>query len=187
MHRFSGVLGWVAVTAAAFGISMAAVTLVGSSIGDPVADPLSAGQVRRQLELTQRTATPSASPTATPTTGPTGPTTTTSADPSRSPTRSATAGGPPRLLSSGGGTVIASCADGLVTLESWILADGFRADHWDRAPATTAKVEFESEHDRYKLEITCRSGVPTLQTEHDDRGSNSGPGGGDDSGGSGPR
>ena len=183
MHRFSGVLGWVAVTAAAFGISMAAVTLVGSSIGDPVADPLSAGQVRRQLELTQRTATPSASPTATPTTGPTGPTTTTSADPSRS----ATAGGPPRLLSSGGGTVIASCADGLVTLESWILADGFRADHWDRAPATTAKVEFESEHDRYKLEITCRSGVPTLQTEHDDRGSNSGPGGGDDSGGSGPR
>ena len=178
MHRFSGLLGWLAVTAAAFGISMAAVTLVGSSIGDPVANPLSAEQVRRQLEL----ASPSASPTATPTSEPTGPTTTTSPG---TPAASGTGDGQRLLLSSGGGTVIASCAGGLVTLESWSPANGFGADHVDRGPATTAEVEFESDHDRYKLEITCRSGVPTPHTEHDTRDSNSGPGGGDDGGGSG--
>ncbi|MGH8837333.1 MAG: hypothetical protein ACRDWG_20430 [Actinomycetes bacterium] len=184
MHRYSGLLGWVAVTAAAFGISMAAVTLVGSSIGDPVVNPMSAEQVRRQL------ASGTVAPNATPTSAPTGPTTTTSPDPSRTPTHSESADGQPRVLGSDGGTVIATCAGGLVTLESWSPAIGFRVEHWDRGPATTAEVEFESNDDRYKLEISCRSGVPTVHTEHDDRGSNSGPDGGDDGGdgggGSGP-
>jgi hypothetical protein len=182
MHRFSGLLGWVAVTAAAFGISMAAVTLVGSSIGDPVASPLSAEQVRRQLELASQTAGPTGSRTATPTSEPAGPTTTTSPDSSPS----GSADGQRRVFGSGGGTVIARCTDGLVTLQSWIPANDFWTEHVDRGPATTAEVEFESDHDRYKLEITCRSGIPTVHTEHDDRGSNSGPGDGDGSGDSGP-
>src|SRR5262245_30848215 len=110
MRRFSGLLGWVAVTAAAFGISMAAVTLVGSSIGDPVASPLSADQVRRQLEQTGGT----------------------SPEPSGSPSASkTTAAGQRKLLSSGGGTVIARCAGGVVSLESWSPANGFRTNHVD--------------------------------------------------------
>lgn len=184
MHRFSGLLGWVTVTAAAFGISMAAVTLVGSSIGDPVANPLSAQQVRRQLAQASATASPSdllsTEPTG-PTTGPTG-------GMSREPTGSSDPSqtvGQRKVLSSIGGTVIARCSGGLVRLESWSPANGFRTNHVDSGPDSTAEIEFESEHDRYKLEISCRSGVPTAQIEHDDRGGNSGPGGGD-GGGSGP-
>jgi len=181
MRRFSGVLGWVAVTAAAFGISMAAVTLVGSSIGDPVANPLSAEQVRRQLAVA------TASPTATPTTTPTGPTTGTPGKPSGSPTSDHTVPtGRRTVLASGGGTVTASCTGGLVRLEFWSLANGFRTTHVDRGPDRSAEIEFESEHDRYKLEISCVAGVPTAQIEHDLRDGNSGPGGGAGRGGSGP-
>ncbi|HKA68027.1 MAG TPA: hypothetical protein VKG85_02795 [Actinomycetes bacterium] len=182
MHRFSGLLGWVAVTAAAFGISMAAVTLVGSSIGDPVANPLSAEQVRRQLELAGATASPSDSSTTEPTGPATGPTTGTR-KPTDGPSQPA-ADGQRKLLSSAGGTVIARCTGGLVKLESWSPANGFRTNHVDSGPDTTAEIEFESEHDRYKLEISCRSGVPTAQIEHDERDGNSGSGGGDS--GSGP-
>lgn len=185
MHRFSGLLGWLAVTAAASGISLAAVTLVGASIGDPVAEPLSAEQVRRQLELAGGTG----GPTGTPTSGPTSaPATGSPTAPTGTVTPTATTGSEPgqrRVFDTDGGSVAASCTDGLVWLEWWSPASGFSADHVDRGPATEAELEFESDDDRYRLELSCRSGRPVLQTEHDDRGDNSGPGGGD-GGGSGP-
>jgi len=176
VHRFTGLLGWLAVTIAASGISLTAVTLVGSSIGDPVAEPLSIEQVEARLAQ----AGGSASPTSRPTSDPTA-----TASPSQAP-----APGSPRVLQSEGGSVVARCTDGKVWLQSWSPANGFEADDVERGPASNAGLEFKSDDDEYRLRITCQSGRPTADVTHDDRGGNRGPGGGgdddDDGGGGGP-
>ncbi|MCI0687046.1 MAG: hypothetical protein L0Y54_07405 [Sporichthyaceae bacterium] len=179
MPRISGVFGWLAVTLAASVISLGAVTLVGSSIGDQTSDPLSAAEVQRHLELTATgSATPSGGPTATssPSESPTG-----------TPDPTGSAAGPSELLSETGGSVVAYCTGGLAVLESWSPDDGFRVHDEQRGPARTASVEFRSDDDdRYTFLVSCQSSQPTLDVEHEERDDNSGPGGGDDDDNSGP-
>jgi hypothetical protein len=175
VHRFTGLLGWLGVTIAASGISLTAVTLVGSSIGDPVAEPLSTEQVQARLAQ----AGGSASPTSRSTSDPTA-----TASPSQTPAPDSTG-----VLESEGGSVVARCTDGKVWLQSWSPADGFEADVDERGPGSNAVLEFKSDDDEYRMRITCQSGRPTADVTHDDRGGNRGPGGGgddDDDGGGGP-
>ncbi|MQA85639.1 MAG: hypothetical protein GEV03_13680 [Streptosporangiales bacterium] len=69
----------------------------------------------------------------------------------------------------GGGTVVASCADGRVTIRSWTPNQGFSADSVERGPTRTASVEFESEEEEYTAQVRCDdSGAPTARTEADD-------------------
>ena len=78
-----------------------------------------------------------------------------------------------RVLTSDGGTVVASCSGGLVTLVSWSPAQGYHVVQADRGPAKTVTVRFsdDREHeDHYKvLTVFCRNGRPETTSGEDDK------------------
>ncbi|GAA4221362.1 hypothetical protein GCM10023075_09780 [Streptosporangium album] len=66
-----------------------------------------------------------------------------------------------RLISTEGGTAIARCEEGLVTLRSWSPKEGFQVKSVDRGPDERARVEFESDETKVKIEVRCSpSGSP---------------------------
>lgn len=67
------------------------------------------------------------------------------------------------VLNTEGGTVVASCAGGLVTLRSWSPAQGYSIDEAEPGPATVAKVEFDGD-DREDAEarVGCSGGRPVM-------------------------
>lgn len=75
------------------------------------------------------------------------------------------AAGQAKVISTAGGTVIASCEGGLVQVRSWSPAQGYAVDDVDAEPDDTVKVEFESDNaEDVEVEIGCANGVPvTLQ------------------------
>jgi len=98
--------------------------------------------------------------------------------PSKSPSSSATGGssggsgtpGQTRVLTSRGGSVVASCQSGQVYLRSWSPAPGYTVDEVERGPADGAEIKFQSTggpDDEVKMHLTCRSGVPTSTVEGD--------------------
>jgi hypothetical protein len=136
------------------------------------------------------TETPSASPTETPSASPTdgrgGPTTAPSTPPSATSAAPPASTGRTARKTSEGGTVTARCTTGgTLTLVNATPRQGFAAD-LDDAPA---EVKFTSDDHRTEIGISCAGGVPRFAVEEDDdRGDNSGPGGGgsDDGSNSGP-
>lgn len=156
------VVAWAATALAATGAAVAVIGLLGNGITGTDGHVLSAGEVRSAL-ATAATRTPSATgtPTGVPTGTPTGSPTSTGAPPSATPSRT------PRdkLIRSAGGTVIASCDGGLVTLRSWSPAQDYSVDSVDAGPAREAKVEFEpDEGEDVELTIVCSGGSPVVRS-----------------------
>lgn len=151
------VLGWAVAVSSATAVSVAAVDLLGEGITGRSVQPLSPAEVERALD--QATATPPGGNTASPSESPSG-------SPSASPGAS---GGVTRVLAVGGGTVVASCARGQVTIRSWSPNQHFTADLKDRGPDRTASIEFESDDEEYEVDVSCDdSGAPVAQTAADD-------------------
>lgn len=145
-----GVAGWLAVAAGAVTAGIVAVGAIGSGIAGSSTSPLSNQAVASALSRTPTATTPA--PTRTTPSGATGTT---------------------RVLAIPGGTVVARCAGGEVTLTSWSPAQGFHIDDVDRGPAARVRLTFKSDRTEVVSEISCRQGIPTAQTvSTDDRGKN---------------
>lgn len=99
----------------------------------------------------------SALPTAGAPAGTSGP----SDSPAISPTATATAGSGGKRLSSPGGSVLATCADGKATLTDWQPAAGYEVERVDAGPALTALIIFKGLTQRYRMRISCVAGQPT--------------------------
>jgi hypothetical protein len=139
----TGLLGWLAVATLATAGSVAAVTAIGTSITGTAVAPLSPAEVDRALASS----------------GPT---------PATTLPASAPPGGTTRSLPTEGGSVLASCAGGKVTLRSWSPAQGFRTDHIEPGPGDKATLKFESEDKEIEVTVSCADGVPTIRTNSDD-------------------
>ncbi len=76
----------------------------------------------------------------------------------------------PRLLASGGGTVIARCAGGDVYLVSWSPAQGFHTATVRRGPSTQAMIAFTDGSHLITMTVQCRSGTPVASVSENDGG-----------------
>ncbi|NUT42281.1 MAG: hypothetical protein HOV86_20075 [Thermoactinospora sp.] len=67
------------------------------------------------------------------------------------------------VLTTAGGTIVASCSAGQVTLRSWSPAQGYSIDDADPGPAPTVKVEFEPEDgDELEVRVGCAGERPVV-------------------------
>ncbi|GII59712.1 hypothetical protein Pth03_81010 [Planotetraspora thailandica] len=145
------VTGWLTVGLIATGAGLTLTTALGDAITRSGNRALSPDDVRRALDDT-----PAPSPSQTPTE-----TASSSAVPSRKPSPPASA--PARAVTVPGGIVVARCADGLVTLESWTPAPGYQVDDIERGPRDVVRVKFESEEGhgaKAESEVRCSGGRP---------------------------
>ncbi|GLW08563.1 hypothetical protein Misp01_36930 [Microtetraspora sp. NBRC 13810] len=143
------VTGWIATAALATGAGVGVIGLLGESFSDPAGRPLSAEDVRRELAATP---SPPARPVVTP-----------SLPATPAP---AASGAVSDVISTEGGTVVARCEGGLVTLRSWTPAQGYQVDDVERGPAGRARVEFEAEETDVKLEVHCGPGNRPVHRVH---------------------
>jgi hypothetical protein len=140
------VSAWTVGAAAAVGVGLLALSLVGNTFLNGPSDPLA--QAGNPLPATQPTATMSC------------PATTVPALTADSPaSASAGASGTERQLSSAGGSVLARCTADGAYLVLWSPAQGYHAGDVIRGPAASARVEFESLTSEIKVVVTCVGGV----------------------------
>jgi hypothetical protein len=138
-------VGWLAAAVLSTGVTLAAVSSIGSGIFGSSAGPLDRQEVNEALATPSPSVEPTPEPTGSPVTEP-------------APTEPVAE---PRVITSAGGTVVARCAaGGLVELLSWSPAQGFSVDNAEHGPAREVEVEFESEDDDVEMKIRCVDGVP---------------------------
>ncbi len=176
---------WVVFVAVAITSGWIAVQMVGNAVSPASVPVLNASDVSARLATSspdQEKPTPKPTKTQskkkhhdstkhpthkpTPTTSPTP--TPTSTKPRPSPSQ--TASSQPavvRTLASRGGSVVAACRSGSVTLRSWSPAVGFRVSEVKRGPATEVEVRFVSKDAEVTMKVTCRAGVPAATNEYD--------------------
>ena len=178
MHSriFLGVAAWLVGASAATGGSLLAVSMLGQGMMPGGEEQQSVTTVNRALakEAAERAAvlpqsaisrrradSPPTSRIAPPprvarhTAPPRSPT----ARPSASPPSPGTAGG--SLLTSRGGTLVASCAGARAYLVSWSPQQGFGSSDVVRGPATNAQVTFIGGQLTVTMVVSCDAGVPT--------------------------
>ena len=171
-------LAWVLVVAAVGSVTYLVVDRAGQGIGDTsTSRPMAAAPTTtptvsatstsprpsRTPEPTRTTRTPRPTSVSTPAPATTRTTTrpeaTTPAPPPA--TRTAAPASRTKSFSTAGGTVVATCTDGRVRLDSVTPRNGWRFE--DEAEHGYVKVKFEAEEENeVELTIGCRSGVPTL-------------------------
>ncbi|MEV6490859.1 protein kinase [Actinoplanes sp. NPDC051633] len=83
---------------------------------------------------------------------------------SEPPATSAPAGVNTKTLTSKGGSVVAECAKGNVTLLSWDPQQPYEVQRADPGPGVTASVIFKAKSSRIRMTVTCVAGVPTPVT-----------------------
>jgi hypothetical protein len=145
----AGVAAWTVGAAAAIGVGMLALSLVGSGLTDTGAAAGANVVVNQPDPLV---ATP---PTSAP-------------SPAVGPTASVSPSTGTRTIPSAGGTVVARCGDGGAYLVVWSPAPGYRTDDVLRGPAATVRVAFEGNGREVKIAVTCVGGTPQPAI-HDER------------------
>ena len=162
-------LAWVLVVAVVGSVTYLVVDRAGRGIGDtsqtrPLAvAPVASASPSATRVLRPRTPTHTGSPTPSPRTSSTRAPVPSSAAPAptAAPTSSATKAPAPRTasFSTRGGTVVATCVDGSVRLDSITVRDGWRFER--EAEHGYVEVKFDAEEaDEIELKIGCRGGVP---------------------------
>jgi eukaryotic-like serine/threonine-protein kinase len=83
--------------------------------------------------------------------------------PTGSPSASPSPATPPpgKRLTSPGGAVYATCADGKATLTGSEPADGYTVEQVEPGPALTPRIIFKGPKNRYRITVTCVAGTPT--------------------------
>lgn len=167
------VTGWLAAAAAATVAGVAAVTLIGQGLAGPGSgEALSQDEIARELGARPspvRTGTPGpGGGTLGPGGGRAGPGPTGS-PPAATPVVPGDSPGAARskLLSTPGGTVIARCAGGQVTLQSWSPAQGYAVGEIRPGPDHEGRVTFERGEDEIEARVWCRAGIPSVTWERD--------------------
>jgi hypothetical protein len=157
-HRLAVVLGWIGAAALATGVTLAAVSSIGTGIFGSSAGPMGQDEVATALATATAPADRgSGTSPATPAT-----------PPPVSPTPGEAAATDPAVITSPGGTVVVQCSDGLAELLSWSPAQGFWVDSAERGPDDTVEVEFESRGTDVEVEVRCVDGVPDATVIVDD-------------------
>jgi hypothetical protein len=176
----AGVGAWLLGAGAATGGSLLAVSLLGRGIADSHSQQLTAAAVNKALasEAAEQSATPQAtasptprpSPARTPVRTPASPA---AASPVPSPTGEPEQTGPygqagqssdGTVLSSQGGTVVASCPQAGAYLVSWSPQQGYEISTVVRGPAAEARVDFESQANSVTMVVTCSAGTPSARS-----------------------
>jgi hypothetical protein len=142
-----GIVGWLVVAGAATTAGVAAIDVLEDGITGNNVRPLDDEAVHRALRQTGVTRTPTApvpSPTASP------------------------SGGVTRNLSADGGTVTARCEGGKVTVLTAIPKQGFHTGGFDRGPAASSSLTFESAEEEYAVTVDCQGGSPAVRVTKDD-------------------
>jgi hypothetical protein len=165
-----GVAAWLVGACAATGGSLLAVSMLGQGMMPGGEGQQSVTTVNRALAkegaeqaavLPRRAISPPTSrvaplsPAARHTAPPRSPT----ARPSASPPSPGAAGG--TLLTSQGGTLVASCAGARAYLVSWSPQQGFGSSDVVRGPATNAQVTFIGGQLTVTMVVSCDAGAPT--------------------------
>lgn len=173
---FFGVAAWLVGASAATGGSLLAVSMLGQGMMPGGEEQQSVTTVNRALakEAAERAAvlprraisarravSPPTSRVAPPSrvARHTAPPRSPGARPSASPSSPGTAGG--TLLTSQGGTLVASCAGARAYLVSWSPQQGFGSTDVVRGPATNAQVTFIGGQLTVTMVVSCDAGVPT--------------------------
>ncbi|GIH98609.1 hypothetical protein Pta02_06180 [Planobispora takensis] len=188
--------GWLATGVLATGAGAAVITVLGEPLTASAHRPLSSAEIEEALARTTPVAaappvtgdpastgapTPGATPTDAPTPGatPTGspdpggtggspdPTPGRTSEPSPAASSPGNSAGRSRVIRTAGGSVIARCSGGLVTLRSWSPAQGFQVDDVERGPAVRARVEFEADETDVKIEVRCSGDGSPVHRLHD--------------------
>lgn len=154
-----GIAAWLAGASAATGGSLLAVSVLGQGMNPAAGEQLSVEAVNRALahEAAERAAaTPrrSGSPLTRSTAPPSS-----AAHHSAPPPFSGTAGG--TVLTSRGGTLVASCGGARAYLVSWSPQPGFGSSNVVRGPATKAQVTFTGAQFTVTMVVSCHAGLPT--------------------------
>jgi hypothetical protein len=153
-----GVAAWLVGAAAATGGSLLAVSVLGQGM-NPAGEQVSVETVNRALAkeaaersaaMPRRSVSPSASPAAPPSP---------KARHSAPPPSPDTGGG--KVLTSPGGTLVASCAGARAYLVSWSPQQGFGSSDVVRGPATEAQVTFTGGQLTVTMVVSCDAGAPT--------------------------
>ncbi|MFD9702415.1 hypothetical protein [Lentzea sp. NPDC059081] len=149
---------WLLAALVAAGAGTVALDLVGEGLLGTQTQALTQDEVAKALAAVGQPATSTRPSTTQPT----------STQPStpQSPPSSAVRGAP-RGLTVPGGSIVAECTNGLVTLTTWTPDPGYRSHDVNQGPAAQAFVKFKA--DRAKLEsrvtITCLGGEPQAQVD----------------------
>jgi hypothetical protein len=156
--RALAVAGWLVTAALAAGVTLAAVSVLGSGIFGGSTQTMSQEEVDRALAAV--TVSPEPDTASSP--APTGPS-------AQSPTTGPPepAGSDPTVVSSAGGRVIARCTGTAAEVLSWTPAQGFRTEKIERGPAPEVQVEFESDDRDVKVDLRCEDGTPTAEIDDD--------------------
>ena len=161
-------LAWVAAAVLTTVIGIAAVESLGNGILGSPDQPLTRGDVASQLAASPAhsggtlSASPSAPSPSAPPSGSTAPS---------SPTST-------RVFTIDGGTVLASCDEGLATLLSWSPAQGYHVLRVERGPARSVEIRLGNgsgkdggnEGHGSRLTVSCRDGRPVASSDEDNSG-----------------
>ena len=181
---YLAVAAWLLGAGAATGGSLVAVSLLGQSLAAPPTQQLTVAAVNRALAnasnepATTAAPTPTARPSPSPSHRPTA-----AASPSAVTTSPAAVAAPPAtsaapaptagtLLTSAGGSVVATCESSGAYLISWSPQQGYLAEDVIRGPAALAKVTFLAGPSGVSMSVSCNSSVPsaTITTVSGDDG-----------------
>jgi hypothetical protein len=160
-----GIAAWLAGASAATGGSLLAVSALGQGMNPAAGEQVSVATVNRALakEAAERTAAMphrSRSPSRSPATPPSpGAHRHSAAHRPVPPLSPGTAGG--TVLTSEGGTLVASCAGARAYVVSWSPQQGFASSDVVRGPATNAQVSFTNGQLTVTMVVSCTTGVPT--------------------------
>jgi hypothetical protein len=175
---------WLLGVLGATGGSLAAVSLIGQSFAAPPTQQLTVAAVNHALAGADHDASPAAtaSPTATARRSPArhGPARRRRAasQSTGAPATPGTGGG--TVLTSSGGSVLASCVSSGAYLISWSPQQGYQVDDVVRGPAATARVVFLAGPSGVRVDVTCAGSLPT-EAVHRLWGDDDGTAGGGDS------
>jgi hypothetical protein len=143
----AGVAAWAAAVGAALVVGLTAVGAVGAGLLGPGPEPLTPAEVDARLA----SAGPAAEPVA-----PVSPVVVTPVE----------SGGPPEVIATAGGTVLARCTGGRAEVVSATPAQGFRVQTEDKNGGP--RVRFRAGDTRFEVNLTCVGGRPVGDVESDD-------------------
>ncbi|WP_089253691.1 hypothetical protein [Asanoa hainanensis] len=150
-RRSLAALGWLAAVVVATLAGIGAIRLVGDSLTGTPGGVRSQAEVARDLAAAaDRSPAPTIAPPASPTESTTPP-----SDVQR------------KTFQIAGGTVVARCENGLVSIETWSAAQGFALRDLDEGPDDEAEAKFEGAGGRSEIKLECRAGQP-VRKGHDD-------------------
>ncbi len=171
---------WALFASVAIVSGWVAVQMVGNAVTPASMPVLTSGEVSQRLATSAPTDEPTPPTMPSPSTTAKNhdgtkpkPSTSSSVRPSPTPSPSTSTTSAPRptavvrTLASKGGSVVAACLSGQVTLRSWSPAVGYRVDEVDAGPGREVEIRFVSTAAEVKMQVQCVSGVPTAQTEYD--------------------